>query len=275
MLTLLRETRIYILIISIALFGALTLFTMDRLVMPMYTNYNTGITVPDVTHLSLEEAQELLTSKGFRHEIVAQRAHDAFPPNYVTDQTPDPEVIVKPNRKVYLTVNTSTRPLITVPDVINLSQRNAEIQLQNFGLRVGNISYESSRFRSTVLRQSVRPGANVERGTVVDLVVSDGLGSRMVELPDIRGMRVAEGQQQLRINGLRIGSIRFEVTRNQEPNIILDYDPKDSEVFEGTTIDLVVSEAPDRVEEMETGAIDLEEQDVDSSEEEEDTEEES
>lgn len=241
---------------------------MDRLIMPMYTNYNTGVTVPDVTHLSIEEAQELLSSKGFRHEIIAQRAHEAFPPDYVTDQSPDPEVLVKPNRKIYLTINTTVRSMITVPEVVNLSLRNAQIQLQNYGLRVGQISYASSRFKNSVMQQSVRAGSSVERGTVVDLVVSDGLGSRMVELPDIRGKRVAQGQQALRANGLRIGSIRFEVSRNVEPNIILDYTPKDSEVYEGTTIDIVVSEAPDRIEETETGVLDVEDiEEIEESEE--------
>lgn len=272
MIKILKEVRIYILLLIIAVLGATTLFALDRLIMPMYTNHNTGITVPDVTHLSLDEAQDLLTSKGFRFEVIAQRAHEAFPPNYVTDQSPNAEIIVKPNRKVYLTINTTTRSLVTVPDVTNLSLRNAEIQLQNYGLRLGQVTYESSRFTNSVLRQSLRAESSVERGAVVDLVVSDGLGSRKVNVPDIIGLRVAQGQQQLRAEGLRIGSTRFEVSRDVEPNIILDYSPKETEVFEGTTIDLVISEAPDRIEETETGVVDIDSSDEDPDEENDDSE---
>ena len=131
--------------------GAGTLLLFDKVLMPVYTNYNEGVTVPDVTRISLDEAEELLTSYGLRFEVADRRANSAFPGNYVIDQAPSAEVIVKPNRKIYLTVNAATKPTVKVPNVVNLSLRNAQIQLQNYGLEVGSISYESSRFKNAVL----------------------------------------------------------------------------------------------------------------------------
>jgi len=149
---------LYITLGSITLAGILFAVLLDFVIMPNYTNYNQGVTVPDVTKISLDEAEELLESYGLRHEILDRRAHSAYPANYIIDQAPSAKQLVKPNRKVYLTVNTAEIPQTVVPDVTSMHIRNAEIQLENNGLTVGTRSYESSRFRNTIIRQSVAPG---------------------------------------------------------------------------------------------------------------------
>lgn len=239
---------------GIALLAGLVLL-MNEVIMPAYTNYNEGLTVPDVTEISLDEAGELLTSYGLRYEISDRRSNSAFPANYVIDQTPSPSKIVKPNRKIYLTVNSSSQPKVVVPDVINLSLRNAKIQLQNYGLQFGTISYESSRFKNSVLRQSIEPGKKVDKGTVVDLVVSDGLGEKMVRIPDIIGLQLAQAQQKVRQAGLRVGELRFQPNNEVPPNTVLSYSPNKPEVVEGETLKLIVSERSDGKEESESGAI--------------------
>jgi beta-lactam-binding protein with PASTA domain len=252
----LNPPRILSKLLIIFILGLSTLFIADQWVMPWYTNYNEGITVPDVTKLPMDEAEKLLSSYGLRHVVIDTRPHEAFPPNYIIDQSPLGSSIVKPNRKVYLTISTVDRPVVTVPDVTNLSLNNAQIQLQNHGLRDGSITYESSRFRSAVLRQSIPGGTVVERGSIVDLVVSDGLGQRRVGIPQIVGMRLQDGQRLLRESGLRIGVIQFRPTNQIDPNHILSFTPADRDtVFEGETINLIVSEQLSVREETESGTL--------------------
>ncbi|MFH5833234.1 PASTA domain-containing protein [Halalkalibaculum sp. DA3122] len=251
----LTSKKFYVTLLSVILVGSGLLLVLDEYVMPEYTNYYEGVTVPDVRELSLDEAEELLTSYGLRYEVTDRRANMAFPANYVIDQTPIPAEIVKPNRKIYLTVNTESNPTVTVPKVEDLSFRNAKIQLQNYGLAVGTVSYESSRFKNSVMRQSIEPGRTVDKGTVVDLVVSDGLGEKMVDVPDIVGLRLTESQQKLREAGLRVGELRFQPSKEVEPNFVLDYTPREDQVVEGETINLVVSERFDVKEESESGAV--------------------
>ena len=228
---------------------------LDFIIMPHYTNYNKGVTVPDVTKISLEEAEAQLEKYGLRHEILDRRAHSAYPANYIIDQSPSPRQIVKPNRKVYLTVNSDITPQTEVPNVVGLHLRNAELQLENHGLTVGTISYESSRFRNTILRQSVAPGDTVGRGTVINLAVSDGLGSRMVDVPDVEGMRLSEAQQAITRAGLRVGEIRFQPSREVTPNTVISFTPNEEQLTEGESLLLIVAERFDAREEIEAGAI--------------------
>ncbi|HMB97454.1 MAG TPA: PASTA domain-containing protein [Balneolaceae bacterium] len=253
----LRNKKIYAWISGIILFFAIMLFLADKVLMPEYTNYNEGVTVPDVTKISLTEARQLLESYGLRYEVADRRAHSSYPADYIIDQTPGASQIVKPNRKVYLTVNTAVQPKAVVPNLVNMSFRNAKIQLENYGLSLGTTSYESSRFKNTVLWQSLTPRDTVPKGSVVDITISDGLGERMVEVPEIIGLRLPEAQQKLRGVGLSVSEIRFQPSKDTLPNTILNFSPKEKELREGKTLTLVVSERFDAREVSETGAVNV------------------
>ncbi len=262
------DRKLYYLLAGLILLGVVSLIAIDRIIMPAYTNYGHGITVPDITRMPLEEAAEKLESRGLRHELVAKRSNEAFPPDFVIDQTPNAGMIVKPNRKIYITINTTSTPTVEVPDVQDLSLRNATIQLENSGLQLGNVTYESSRFRNSVLRQSIPSGRRVVQNTSVDLIVGDGLGSSRVRVPDIANMHLTEAQNALLEAGLRVGTIHFEATDRVAPNTVLSYDPDDEpNVFEGTAIDLIVSVSPSEDEEEETGPLIIDESEADPAEE--------
>lgn len=258
------DKRLYIGIFIIVIVTVAAVYLADRYIMPLYTNYNTGVTVPDVTKLNVEQAKLSLSERGLRVEIIDERMNEAFPPNFVLDQNPPGNSMVKPNRKIYLTVNASEVPTVTVPNIVNLSLRNAEIQLQNFGLQIGNISYASSRFKNSVLSQSVPAGTQARRGTMVNLVVSDGLGMNRVAVPEIVGLRLAEGQRKIRQAGLRVGEFRYQRTFEMEPGRILRFSPAEADsLFEGETLDLVISELPDAEEAEERGAVIIDSTDID------------
>lgn len=240
---------------GLVFFAILMAVLLNFVIMPNYTNFNEGVTVPDVTKISLEEAEELLEQYGLRHEVLDRRANAVFPANYIIDQAPSPLQIVKPNRKVYLTVNTEVRPTAVVPDVVDMSLTNARIQIENYGFTVGSTSYETARFRNTIIRQSLTPGDTVDRGAVINLVVSDGLGGRVVDVPDIVGNTLTEAQQKIRRAGLRVEDIRYEATRDAVPNTVLSFSPDEEQLTEGQALKLIVSERFDVREETETGAV--------------------
>ncbi len=238
-------------IVFILLIGLL----LNFVIMPEYTNFNEGVTVPDVTQISLTEAENLLEEYGLRHEVLERRANAVYPANYIIDQAPSPLQIVKPNRKVYLTVNTEVRPTAVVPDVVDMSLTNARIQIENYGFTVGATTYETARFRNTVLRQSLTPGDTVRRGEVINLTVSDGLGGRTVDVPDIVGNSLTEAQQKIRRAGLQVEDIRYEPSREVAPNTILSFSPDTGQLNEGQSLKLIVSERFDAREETESGAV--------------------
>ena len=253
---LLTDKRLYIGFVLLILSGVLLLFLFDRVIMPAYTKYNQGVTVPDVTRVSYEDAILSLRQAGLRYEIIDRRSNEAFPPNFVLDQAPRGNRLVKPNRKVYLTVNAAETPMVTVPNLQNISLRNAQIQLQSHGLEPGFVEYVSSRFPNIVMGQSIPAGQSVRRGTPVNLVVSDGLGMNRVPVPDIIGKRLAVAQREIRQSGLRVGQIVFQPVSGVDPNMVISFSPSDADsLFEGERINLVVSELSNLREAEEQGVI--------------------
>ena len=253
---LLKDIRFYLLILGLILIGAIFLALLNFYIMPYYTRYNQGLTVPDITKLPFNEAKTLLKKDGLRDSVIDRRYTASFPPDYVIDQSPSPSLIVKPGRLIYLTVNASSAPKVVVPNVINMSLRNAELQLKNYGLEVGNVTYVSSPFKNTVLRQSIQSGISIEKGAVISLTVSDGLGINKVAVPNVKGMRLYEAQSKLRNAGLRTGEIIYKPDAKLSPNMVISYTPSDIDsLLEGSSVNLVISERPTSQEGTETGPI--------------------
>jgi beta-lactam-binding protein with PASTA domain len=222
----------------------LFLFLLNKYIMPAYTHHDEGVTVPNVTRLPLKNAEKLLSSSGLRYEVYEKRSNDAFPAHYIIEQNPDPSQIVKPGRKIYLVVNVISHPTVKMPDLKNLSLRNARIQLENSNLKIGTVSYQSGRFKNTVLHQSVQPQKVVKKGSDVDLVVSNGLGKERVNVPHIIGLELTKAVQKVRESGLRVGQIRYKPNQKAAPNTVLNYYPKVKETVVGSTLQFVVSELP-------------------------------
>ncbi|HYW34773.1 MAG TPA: PASTA domain-containing protein [Balneolaceae bacterium] len=224
--------------------GSLFLILLNLVIMPAYTHHDEGVTVPNVTRLSLKNAEKVLKSSGLKYEIADHRSSNAFPANHVIDQNPSADEIVKPHRKIYLTVNTVSHPTVKMPKITDLSLQNARIQLENAGLKIGTISLESGRFKNTVLHQSIKPDKTIKKGTRIDMVVSNGLGKKRVTVPEIVGLELTKAEQELRKSGLRIGQIKFKPMNKRTPNIVINYSPKVKKIIKGSSIKLIVSELP-------------------------------
>jgi|SRR5699024_1317829 len=246
--------RLSFTIVGIIVAGVLLLLLFDNIIMPAYTHHDEGLTVPNVSQISLEKAKKELTSHGLRYEIADRRSNDAYPNNYIIDQVPSPSSIVKPNRKVYLTVNSETQTTVEVPQLVNLSFRNARIQIKNVGLKVGTVSYESSRFKNSVLEQSIEALTIVPKGTAIDLTISDGLGGKLVDVPELKGLRLSKAQRKILDKGLQVSEIEFKPSREVPPNTVLDFSPDEDQLLEGESIKLIISEKFGQQEETETGA---------------------
>lgn len=256
MLWFLKDKRTHKLFGGLFLGGALLLFIADLWVMPWYTNHGEGITVPDVKNLSLDQAQQQFDAIGLRYEVYDERPSEKLPPGHILDQTPSGGTIVKPNRKIYLMTSAEARPTVGMPSLTGNSLDNARIQLQVRGLKLGTITYESSPYRNSVLRQSVGAGDEIRRGTVVNLVIGDGVGQRKVPMPSLAGLRLSQAQMRIRDAGLRVGDITFEASPSVDPNHVIRYNPFGADsVFEGTSIHLVIAEKPNVQEAIESGVV--------------------
>ncbi|MCS6982015.1 MAG: PASTA domain-containing protein [Flavobacteriales bacterium] len=182
-----------------------------------YTRHDDVRTVPDVKNMYVEDAEEVLDDAGLVAVVSDSTYQDGVEPGAVLEQNPEAGSQVKKNRKVYLIINSSQPPLVPMPDLRDLSKREAIAILETRGLKVGKI-YTKPGF-GAVLDQlfrgmSVPPGMKVRKGLEIDLVIGTGTNVELVPVPNLSGLSKEEAIARLAEVGLSLG---FE---NYEPGIV-------------------------------------------------------
>lgn len=119
------------------------------------------ITVPNVVGKNVNEAKSTLARLGLTVELQKEEAD--LPKDQVVTQDPLDGSGAEPGDTVTLTVS-SGPPLVTVPDVRNLSAEDASKALQAVGLQPQVMG------GGTVRMQDPQPGSQVESGTQVRLL---------------------------------------------------------------------------------------------------------
>ncbi|MFO8233406.1 MAG: PASTA domain-containing protein [Longimonas sp.] len=189
---------------TLLLIGGLLYIAVDKVIMPNYTRYGTAIEVPDVRNSSVEEAQATLNELGFQVEEQEGQYNPNVPQDEVVDQSPAPSTPIKPNRRVYLTLNRGETPTVVLPDLGGTSRREARSRLEGRGLDV-EVDPDSlpSPHEGTITRQSPAPGDTVDVGSLVSLWYSTGLGDEDTTIPNLVGLSVKNAREKLEEQQLR------------------------------------------------------------------------
>lgn len=200
--------------------------------MPVTTNHGETITVPDVKGMTFEELDAFLTSRNLRFEVMEDSSYSPnFPPLSVLKQTPAPNTKVKEKRKIYVSLNAGTPPLIRMPDLVEGSLKSAQMVLKTYDLILGNIDYSPDLAFGAVLAQrmngvAIRPGSKIPKGSIIDLIVGDGLGKQSLESPNIIGLDEESARIAVIGSGLQVGDIVY----TKENTIEIEEFGKDSTI---------------------------------------------
>lgn len=136
----------------------------------------TLVTVPKLAGTPLGKAEAALAKAGLKLGAVEKRESAAAKPGTVIGQTPKAGAKLAKGKKVSLVV--AVKPpepeLVTVPNVVKQPLERAAKMLTDAGLRPGvETRRPTDQARpGTVLNQKIRGGAEVRRGTAVDLLVA-------------------------------------------------------------------------------------------------------
>ena len=115
-----------------------------------YTNQTSRVVVPDLVGVSINEIDELISENNLRYEIIDSTFYnEEFDKNTVIEQIPIANKEVKKNRKIYLTINPSSYGDVILPEIIQLTKRNAVTTLMALDLET--VSYTHLTLPTTVI----------------------------------------------------------------------------------------------------------------------------
>lgn len=198
--------------VIVAIIIALGIFFVFISLLNMITQHGKWKTVPSVIGKNLEEARDLLEDQGFEVVIQDSVYQDTVPRGAVIKQIPESDATVKVHRTVYLTINRSIPPVIEMPNLVGYSFRNAQMVLTNLGLRVGDTTFKPDFAKNSVLEQiyngsSITPGTGIQMGSIISLVLGDGVGNTEFVVPSIVGMNFSQAKMLLEANGISFAAV--------------------------------------------------------------------
>jgi len=235
------------LLLAIVIFVALVWLTIALI--DVYTHHGESETVPDLRGLYVEEADLLLNNHGLYSVVIDSVFVRDKKLGTIIEQIPAVNSTVKRNRPIYLIINSRQVRMIPVPDVNDVSFRQADAMLKSIGLNVSSVEYSPSEYKDLVIAikyrgRNISSGMRVPEGSSLVLVVGSGLGGEELPVPGIKGMSLEAGTEEALNGSMVIGAVEYDVepSGNEDKYVIYRQRPAEGKsVPAGTRIDVWLS----------------------------------
>jgi hypothetical protein len=169
---------VFVHLLAIAVLTCLIVYIVLRNI-DVYTNHNQAVNVPDVRGLQVEDAAPFFEQNRLRYVVIDSVFLKEAKPGAIVDLLPEANSKVKKNRIVYVTVNAKTEETAPVPDMTDISFRQAYALLRARGFVDVEHKYVSGEYRDLTLGveyegRQIGSGMRVPLTAKLILVVSDG-----------------------------------------------------------------------------------------------------
>lgn len=221
---------------------------LDNIILPWYVNHQGTLPVPDVVGIPEADAIRILDSLSLEPRRGEVRTDKDYPEGYVVAQNPMSHQVVKPNRRVYLTISGGEQ-LAVVPDLKGRSLRDTKFALDRAGLKLGAVTREISKEfpEGTIVSQSLGAGAKVKHGSFIGVTESTGQSMDSLLVPSVIGKTLSDAQTFLTQKGFKVGNITYQPNADLLPNTVIDQLPRMNDVVSfGKPIDLFVAQTPEK-----------------------------
>lgn len=163
----------------------LAVLIVASLLLRIFTRHGKEFPMPSFVGQQAEELTQRGRIEGFVFEVNDHLYEEGKTPGTVLRQDPSAGEKVKKGRKVYLTVASAEPPTIHLPELHNISQRQAQIMIEAQGLILDKIIEKPSPYENLVLDvlyhgHSIASGTEIKMGEKITLVIGKNIG----DLPD-------------------------------------------------------------------------------------------
>lgn len=235
-----NKAKLFIVIASIIVILA-GIFGLGTL-MGWFGGEKNEIEVPDFKGMTLQAA----TQKAEELGLVIEEGEKVYSPDQeegkITSQTPAFGSKVTDGKVVTVNVSLGKKDGV-VPNIVGKDYKKAKKELEQYGFELGVVvKITSTKPEDTILTQSVKAGETADKGTVIDVEISDGKGKEMKTVPMLVGLDVDEAKSKIQSAGFKLGDILYEESMEYPKNVVTSQQyVADSELEEGSTINIVIS----------------------------------
>lgn len=208
----LAEKKFYIHLGLTVLVTLVLLFLAFRF-LKSYTRYGEAMVLPDFTGLTLEQLHEKRLDRNFDFIITDSIFSNDNPPGSIVKQNPSAGSKVKQGRNVYITVVAMTPAMVSMPDVRDLTVRQAVSYLSNKGIRIRQLTFRADMADNAVLGHyfrgdTLRAGDELLFGSEIDLVVGEAV-TVTSPVPVLMGLTEEAAIDLIHMSSFNVGKITY------------------------------------------------------------------
>lgn len=212
-LSFLKQKKFYIHLLLIILLSFILLWLTIKL-LNLYTRHDKVYEMPDFTGMTTEEVEKAY-GRDYHFILIDSIYSKTQTPGSIVQQDPLPNSKVKRGRNVYYIIVAKTPERTTMPNLNNLSLRQAIVLLESSGLLVKELQYVKHFARNAIREQRfngtvIKPGTELNKGSRITLYVGLGTDERNMQLPSLYGLPASDVQHVLNIAGLNLGEEIYE-----------------------------------------------------------------
>uniref|UniRef100_A0A6J5ZAD4 Unannotated protein n=1 Tax=freshwater metagenome TaxID=449393 RepID=A0A6J5ZAD4_9ZZZZ len=210
--------------------------TSEKIALTVSNGPGDGI-VPDVAGDAADRAERELRNADFEPVVkeVYSSVHEA---GFAVGTNPAAGTDMQKETKVTLNVSRGPRHS-SVPDVIGLSENNADAALTNAGFRVDHAFKVANKTPGSIIAQDPVGGVSAAIGSSVQVVIDRK--PVKVTVPNAVGLTQAEGDRKLQNAGLdAVYSTKIVSSASQNGIVLAESPGAGSKVNEGTNVALTI-----------------------------------
>lgn len=232
--------------LAIAMAVLLLIFFILTRYLAFFTKHGQEKEIPDFFGLTLAEIDSINFEGDYDFFVIDSLYDVDNIKGSVVIQNPLPGTMVKKGRNIYFTIVASTPEMVIMPDLKDLTLRQAVNILESSSLKTGKLMYKPSFDKNAVLEQffeldTIFPGDTLTKGSVIDLVIGSGERNYKTPVPFLIGLSREEAIYELNIASFNLGNELYMDTLQDEFSRVYMQDPLwDSEdaYFPGDSVHL-------------------------------------
>lgn len=209
-----RFLLILLVLAGLALLSAIT--TMH------FAIHGAEVTIPTFKGLTVPQATEKALPMGLNVSVESRYYSVDIPQGHIVGQSPAPGTVVRRNWHVRL-IESLGPQRVAIPNVTDLDQRVASIQIRRDGLELGttaSIPWSYAPIGSVIAQTPVPGAAGVARPTVSLLLAAPPANTNPAfVMPNLTGQSIYVATQDLTEAGLKLGAVVTVPTATPAPSL--------------------------------------------------------
>ena len=239
----LKDKKFYINLLIILVLCVVLLWLTFRL-LDKYTRHDKVYTMPDFIGQDYRQVEREY-ARDFHFILIDSVYPKGQQPGSIYQQDPLPGSKIKKGRNVYAIIVAETPEKTIMPNLKQLSLREASGRLESSGLEVERLEYQDYSYKNNVIDQyfngqPIKEGTELVKGSKIVLKVGIGQDKDKVKVPNLIGKPATEAKRLLNLAGLNLGTETYEDSDSLQYMCIrrMNPGPSSGSVKPGSYVDL-------------------------------------